>query len=805
MRVPLSWLKDYVDVEAPVDELAHRLTMAGIEVGEVISVGAWDECYVGLVTNVAPHPNADRLTLCTVDWGKEVTQVVCGAPNVAQAQKIAYAKVGAKLFNSHSGKVEELKAAKIRGVVSEGMICSQLELGMGDDHTGIIVLPEEAPVGMSLADYLGDQVLVLELTPNRSDCLSTLGVARETAALTGQSVREPDIAYPEDGEPIESLASVEIADPDLCRRYTAALIHDVNVGPSPGWMRDRLEKAGMRPVNNIVDITNYVMLEFNQPLHAFDFNTLREGKVIVRRARLGETLTTLDREERKLSTDMLLIADSQNGIGLAGVIGGENTEIGEATDTVFLESACFDASNNRRTARALQISSEASQRFEKGLRPQLAPIALRRAVKLILEIAGGKAAKGIIDVFPNGDSCAPTTITLTLGRIRKTLGVDIPAERARSVLTSLGMTIVGEDAPDMDGGSLVVEVPYWRTDLEIEEDLIEELARIIGYDETPMTMLSTPIPHREPETVLEFKDRLKDLLAAFGMQEVINYPVCALEDLEAARATGSGAPLKLANPMSSREQYMRTSLLPGLLSTLAANQPRETGPVAIFELGRVYLDQGRQLPYEWEMAAGLMAGPRWDIHWTGGEGALDFYDVKGLASAALERLGVKVSYSPSSDPSMHPARSARLESDGIEIGVVGEVHPTVVDSFGLQQRPVAAFILDVESLIKAASSAGDSYQPFGRFPPAVRDLALVVPEDVSADQVSRLIQSQRLVSGVKLFDVYSGENIPAGKRSLAYHIQFQAMDRTLNSDEVSKAFNSLVARLGRELGAELRE
>ena len=802
MRVPLSWLKDYVDVDAPVDELAHRLTMAGIEVGEVVSVGDWAECYVGLVTDVAAHPNADRLTLCTVDRGKEVAQVVCGAPNVAQGQKIAYAKIGARLFNSHSGKVEELKAAKIRGVVSEGMICSQLELGMGDDHAGILVLPEEAPVGMSLADYLGDQILVLELTPNRSDCLSMLGVARETAALTGGSVREPDIAYPEDGGPIESLASVEIADPDLCRRYTAGLIHGVKLGPSPGWMQERLEKAGMRPVNNIVDITNYVMLEFNQPLHAFDFNTLKEGKVIVRRARPGETLTTLDGEERKLSTDMLLISDVQDAVGLAGVIGGENTEISETTDTVFLESACFDASNNRRTAQAIQISSEASQRFEKGLRPQLAPIALRRAVKLILEIAGGKAARGIIDVFPDGDGSSLPTVLLTLARIRKVLGVEIPMERVRSVLTSLGMTIVGDDVEE---GSLVVEAPYWRTDLEIEEDLIEELARIIGYDETPTAMLSTPIPHREPETALEFKDRLKDLLAAFGMQEVINYPVCAREDLEAARVSTGGAPLKLANPMSSREQYMRTSLLPGLLSTMAANQARETGPVAIFELGRVYLDQGRRLPDEREMAAGLMAGPRWDIHWTGGEGALDFYDVKGLVGVALERLGVNVSYSPCSDPSMHPARSAKLESNGTEIGVVGEIHPAVVESFGSQRKPVAAFILDVEALIKAASASGHSYRPFGRFPAAIRDLALLVPEDVPADRVSTLIQNHRLVDDVKLFDVYLGENIPTGKRSLAYHIQFQAMDRTLNSDEVSKAFDSLVARLGRELGAELRE
>ena len=363
MKVPLSWLKEYVDVTVPAEELARRLTMAGTEVSEVVTIGGWTSCYVGLVTGVEQHPNADRLSLCTVDLGNETMRVVCGAPNVAPGQKIAFARVGAELFNTHSGKVEPLKAARIRGVVSEGMICSELELGLGDDHAGIVVLPEDAPVSTPLSDYLGDQVLDLEVTPNRPDCLSILGVARESAALTGMTVQEPDSSYPEEGDAVESMVAVEIQDPDLCPRYTASLVSGIVVGPSPRWLQDRLAKAGLRPINNVVDVTNYVMLEYNQPLHAFDFDTLKGGVVIVRRAKAGETLRTLDGTERRLSPSMLVIADAEDPVAIGGVIGGARTEMTEGTTTVLLESANFDPVNNRRTSQTLKLGTEASVRF----------------------------------------------------------------------------------------------------------------------------------------------------------------------------------------------------------------------------------------------------------------------------------------------------------------------------------------------------------------------------------------------------------------------------------------------------------
>jgi phenylalanyl-tRNA synthetase beta chain len=809
VKVPLSWLKEYVDIVVPVKELAHRITMAGTEVAEVATIGGWKDCFVGYVTGVEQHPNADRLTLCTVDIGSERVQVVCGAPNVAAKQKIAFAKVGAGLFNAHSGKVEALKAARIRGVVSEGMICSERELGTGDDHTGILVLPDDAPVGTPLSDYLGDYILDLEVTPNRPDCLSMLGVAHEAATLTGATVREPDCSYPEEGPPIETAASVEIADPDLCHRYTASMITGIKVGPSPRWLQDRLLKAGMRPINNVVDITNYVMLEYNQPLHAFDFDTLREGKVVVRRARPGEVLVSLDGVERSLSPSMLVIADARDAAALGGVIGSAHTEMTETTTTVLLESATFSPVNNRRTAQALRISTEASTRFEKGLRPELAPIALRRATQLIHQIAGGVVFRGILDVFPARDQYAVPTLTLTMGRLRKVLGIDLPIKRVEQALVSLGFL-----CDSLNGNALRVTVPYWRSDINIEDDLVEEVARVIGYEEIPTTMLSTPIPQYQPDPMQELKENVKDLLAACEMQEVITYSLTSLEGLQKVKALDSGVmPLKLANPMSDQQQYLRTTLRNSLLSTLAANRLHDQGPLAIFELGRIYLPRERDsqesggLPEEREVAAGVLAGPQWDALKLspGEEGHLGFYDAKGVVEKVLEELGVTAIYEPAQDPALHPGKCARVVAGDATLGVIGEIHPVVVEAFEIERGPVALFELDVENLLAATSQDVRRYSPVSRFPSATRDLSLVLDLNVPAARVQEVIMRQRLVDRVALFDVYSGKNVPAGKRSLAYHVYFQAPDRTLTTEEVNRASQNVLKALEREVGAELRE
>ncbi|MCH8205659.1 MAG: phenylalanine--tRNA ligase subunit beta [Chloroflexi bacterium] len=816
MRVPLSWLKKYVPIVLPPEELAHRLTMAGVEVGQVEQIGGdWDrdKVLVGRVVKVDRHPNADRLTLPTVDLGNdEAMTVVCGAPNVAGGQKIAFAREGARLFSTRSGKVEPLKSARIRGVPSSGMVCSALELGLGEDHEGILVLDDDAPVGTPLADYLGDVVLDIEVTPNRPDCLAILGVAHEAAALTGQTVTEPDLSYPEDGRPIEDQVRVEIADPELCYRYTASLITGVKMGPSPRWMQDALVRAGQRPVNGIVDITNYVMLEYGQPLHAFDFGGVKERTIIVRAARAGEVLVTLDGERRTLGPPMLTIADAEDAVGLAGVMGGANTEMHEGTTSVLLESANFDPVNTRRTASALRLNTEASHRFERSIRAELAPLALRRATQLILEIAGGEAAQGIIDLYP-GEKERPA-VRISRERIKKVLGVDYEMSEVEGVLSSLGFERSEPemilDRIDRSDGPLWVTVPYWRSDISIEDDLIEEVARITGYDNIPMTTLSAPIPHHEPQTQRSLREQVRDLLAAAGMQEIISYNLTSLETLKAVQALDDVAePLRVTNPMSGEQEYLRTSLRGSVLSTLASNRKTiGAGGIRIFEVGRVFLprDEARErdLPEEREMLAGALSGPRFLPSWRVPTGEMDFFDAKGVLESVFSALGLQVEYEKADDAILHPGKTARLSCGGTAIGVVGEVHPTVRARFDLGQSPVALFEIDIESLATAMSEAGRSYRSTSRFPQSHRDLALIVDQDVPSARIQAIIKAHGLVVGSAPFDVYSGEGVPAGKKSVAYAITFQSTEGTLTSEQVDQAQDSILRQLEREVGASLR-
>ena len=800
--------------------------MAGVEVGEVAEIGGWSEVFVGAVTAVRPHPNADRLRLCSVSVGADdgdVAEVVCGAPNVAAGQKICFARVGARLFNAHSGRAEVLAAARIRGVESQGMICSELELGIGEDHSGIVVLPDDAPLGAPLSDYLGDAILDLELTPNRLDCLSMLGVAHEVAALTGGRVAEPAASYRESGAPAAERVSISIADPDLCRRYTATVIDGVRIGPSPQWLQERLTRAGLRPISNVVDVTNFVMLEYNQPLHAFDLAAVKDATVVVRRARDGERLVTLDGVERVLNRDHLVIADARDAIGLGGVIGGADSEIGPDTATVLLESANFDPVNNRETARAMGLRTEATLRFEKGLRAELAPRALRRATALIQQVAGGAAAPGMVDVYPDPPA-SPLSVRLTMGRLRQSLGMEIETGRARAALESLGFECA--DVSGDGGGALDVVIPWWRNDVNIEDDLVEEVVRVIGYDAVPTAMLSAPIPFHSPSPGIALREEVKDLLAAAGMQEVINYPLVSAELLARIPAdTGDGADvgdgaaaLRVANPMSAAHEYLRTTLQAGLLATLAANQSRGAGPFRLFEAGRVFLARAGDLPEEPEMVAGALAGRRdaasW--HYAAGDraagdgagddvGAMDFYDAKGVVEGLLERLGVRgVVWEAGEHPVYQPGRCAVLRHSGAVLGFVGEVHPPVRERFGLDFGAVAGFELRLAALLNALPVARRRFAALPRYPAAIRDVALTVAADVPAGRVAELILRHRLVRQAELFDLYSGENLAPGTKSLAFHVHFQADDRTLTNDEVSRSLDGLLRSLGREVGATLR-
>ena len=836
MKVPLSWLRQYVNVNIPADELTHRLTMAGVEVGEVEETGGWSGVYVGHVTSVRQHPNADRLRLCTVTTGSgpdgnaEQMEVVCGAPNVAEGQKICFARIGAYLYNAHSQRHETLAAATIRCVESQGMICSELELGLGDDHTGIIVLPDDAPLGEPLSDYLGDTILDLELTPNRLDCLSMLGVAHEVAALTGNTVTEPEIAYEETGAPVGERVTISIADPDLCHRYTATVIDGVNIGSSPQWLQDRLTRAGLRPISNVVDVTNFVMLEYNQPLHAFDLGAVKDNTVIVRRARPGEKLTTLDGIERDLTDENLVIADSQDPIGLGGVIGGANSEIGPHTATVLLESANFNAANNRETATSLGLRTEATLRFEKGLRPELAPLGLRRATALIQEIAGGAIAPGIIDVYP--EPAPPLTVTLTMRRLRQSLGMDIEPSEAQKALESLGFTCTPSAHPELvEGEALVVAIPWWRNDVNIEDDLVEEVVRIIGYDAVPTVMLSTPIPFHSPSRSIALREEVKDLLAAGGMQEVINYSVVSIEMLERIPhlswksenpgnpdSDNASSPMRLANPMSATHEYLRPTLHAGLLANLADNQADGPGPFRLFEAGRVFLPRAGDLPEEVETIAAVIAGQRSEASWLAGNdaGGMDFYDAKGMVEWLLERLGITAQWEPGEHPVYQPGRCAVVNAlssslppegegqGGDVLGFVGEVHPAIRDRFGLDFTQVAGFELRLSALLAALPDSERNFVSLPRFPAATCDLALIVPADVPAGRVTELILRNRLVQRAELFDIYSGENLATGTKSLAFHLNFQAADRTLTSEEVTRSLDGLLRNLQREVGATLR-
>ena len=804
MKVPLAWLVEYVPLNLPPSELAHRLTMAGVEA--IYDPGAsagWEHVFVGLVTQVQPHPNAERLRLATVDVGTESVTVVCGAPNVAEGQRVAFARVGANLINPRDGERFALAAAIIRGVVSAGMVCSERELGLGDDHEGILVLADEAPVGRPLAEFIRDDVLELEVTANRGDTLSILGVAHEVAAITGEQVAEPPLDYVAEGTDINGSVQVRVDNPELCGRYLATAVRGIRVGTSPRWMQERLLLAGMRPINNVVDVTNYVMLEYGQPLHAFDLNKVRQQAIIVRAARSGEGLTTLDDQELALQPPMLVIADPERAIALAGVMGGANSEMTDATTDVLLESATFDAINTRRTAQLLKLRSEASARFEKGLHPELALRAVRRATSLILQTAGGRADEGVAEDYPRPVARQP--IRLRPQRLHDLLGVDFAPEQVSQVLVSLGLEV--GSSPD---GTLLATPPYWRTDLSIEEDLIEEVARTIGYEAVPAAPLAGRTPVHVPQPMRLLREQVKDILVASGMQETISYSLVSqgLMDM-AGRPLGGGPtggtePLRMANPMSQEQEYLRTTLRGSVLRNLATNLRQAFSGLGVFEAGRVYWARPEDLPDERETVFVALGGERGESLWTKGSAPLDFYDAKGVLLSLLGGLGVQARFERATDPILHPGRTARVLVDEQPIGVIGELHPQSVAAFDLPTPLVACFELDLALLLPKLPERKYGYRPFSKFPRADRDLALVVDEPVPAEQLQAIIERHPLVRRVVLFDLFSGSPLPPGKKSLAYHVELQSEQGTLSTEAVNEAMATVVRRLEQEASASLR-
>lgn len=843
MKVPLKWLRDYVDIVVSPEDLAHRLTMAGLESDGVTYIGAdWKNVYVGQIIDLKPHPNADRLQLVTADYGKGQITVVTGATNISVGDKVPVALVGARLIDGHSPerKMITLKPTKLRGIVSEGMVCSGLELGLSDDHAGILILHPEARVGAELQEELGDIVIDLALTPNRSDALALIGVAREVAALTGQKLRLPTVEVPEDGPPISDLARVTIEAPDLCPRYSAMVIQGVKIGPSPRWMQERLSAAGMRPINNIVDITNYVMLEMGQPLHAFDLDTVKDHHIVVRRAKPGEVLETLDGVKRELTSEMVVIADPEKAIGLGGVMGGANTEISENTTNIILESANFDPINNRRTARALALPTEASRRFEKGLPAELTVQALRRAMQLMHDLGGGVVAKGVIDVYPH--PVARRQIVLPDNEVDRLLGIDFGRERVTQILESLDFAVEPED------GALRVTVPPHRVDVSLPADLVEEVARIIGYDAIPTRMLPGSLPPQYKNELREWEAAARATLIGCGLNEIISYSLTNKQrqrrlvpaDLEAEPVTVRlGAsdeatplpaplppiidpavlacriePLRVLNPLTTEAETLRLSALSSMLETLRANLRHAEQDVDLFEIGRIYLPRDNDLPDERRVISIALSGYR-SGRALGERVETDFFDLKGTVEALLDRFGIRgARFVPVAHPTFHPGRAALVvvdgQADGLPApesiaGIMGELRREVAEAFDIEGQRAYAATLDLGVLI-AAGQREAAFTPLSKYPPVIQDIAVIVNQTLPAETVRRVIMETggSLVREARLFDVYTGQPIPEGQKSLAYSLTYQSNDHTLTDEEVKAVHARIERALEKRLGAKIR-
>lgn len=810
MRVPLKWLNEFVQPDVDAGELARKLTLAGLEVEKIDHVGSeWDKVYTAYVHKVDRHPDADRLVLATVEAGEHRLTVVTGAPNIATGQKVVLALAGARLIDGHSdsGEFKTLKPGKIRGIMSEGMVCSEKELGMSDEHEGILVLPEDAPLGLPLQEYLGDTVLEFEITPNLAHDFSVLGVAREVGALYHKALSEPE-RIDLDTIPSTRPDLVTIEAPELCSRYIAAVIEGIHVGPSPDWMARRLQQAGVRSISNIVDVTNYVMLEYGQPLHAFDYDRLAGNRIVVRHAGAGELLETLDHIDRTLDPDMLVIADADRAIALAGVMGGTDTEVSDATTTVLLESAAFDMKSVRRTSRLLKLRSDASARFERGVDPNLARTGIARALELLLQVSPGARIVDIADVYPV--PVAPRQLSMRFDRIEQLLGIGFPAADVERVLTDLGFQ------PVIDGDDLTVTIPTFRQDVSIPEDIVEEVGRILGYDLVPATLPigQTVLVERDPHYLLQ--TRLRQALTAGGASEVVTY-ITAPEAMLSTFASDNGevgvltprpidSLLKLVNPLNAERPYLRNTLLPALLETAAANLRHRRG-VRLFELARVYLPAGRnELPTEIQTLGIVLAGQRDDLNRFASNEALDFFDLKGLVDAALRQVSITdLAYEATTAPGFHPGRTASIMRGSRQIGLIGELHPEAARQFGIEGVRVVAGEIDAEALVELSQRQKSSISS-PRFLPVEQDLAVVVTESTPSADVEAALRTGAgpLLTDIALFDVFRGPQIGEENKSLAYRLTFTSPGRALTDDDLVKVRGKIERTLKQQVAGRLR-
>ncbi len=818
MKVSLNWLNEYVDVPSDLKAFCDRLDLTGTGVEGVEKTGAaFDNIVTAQVVEKQQHPDSDHLWVCKVDVGEwntgedgqpEPLQIVCGAQNFNQGDHIVTALVGATLPGDFT-----IKKSKLRGVASCGMNCSERELGLGNDHDGIMILPQDAPIGVPFADYMKmtDTVLDLEITPNRPDCLSMVGMAREVGAMYRADVALPLYELEEDASQpaVADLCTVEVQDPARCARYTARVIKDVKIGPSPKWLAERVTAAGARSINNVVDVTNYILFLYGQPLHAFDYDKLvgADGKahIVVRAAEDGEKFTTLDDIERTLTSDMTVIATPEHAVALAGVMGGLETEITEESTTVLLEAATFEHGRTSRTSRNLGLISESSMRYERGVDDN--PIAdySAAAAALLAEVAGGKVCPGIVDVYPAPTE--PRELPFRIPRFTQMMGVEIPRADIIDILERLDC-----DVTDDGSDTLQVSAPTCRPDLEREIDLYEEVLRLWGMDLVPPTLPASPDRVGALTDWQLFVRKVNRALTAAGLNETTTYSFADPDELAKLRmsADGLGDAVELINPMNAEQSVMRQSIIPGLLRSVAYNQAHGVKNVQLYETGVVFsAHEGAKKPREKQKLAGVLAGAMRDAAWNAPAVPFDFFDGKGVVESLARELAIaKLRFkalTAEEAPHLQPGRAAQVNAGGTVLGWVGELHPLAVDAYEAE-APVVAFELDMEALARATRPSRD-YIDVPEFPPVSIDVAFVVDEDVTNERLVQCITSAggKLLADVRLFDVYRDDlRVGAGKKSMAYALTFRAPDRTLTGEEVDKAVAKLKKKVAGATGAEVR-
>tara|TARA_B100000700_G_scaffold124185_3_gene139112 strand:- start:1780 stop:4212 length:2433 start_codon:yes stop_codon:yes gene_type:complete len=810
----MNWIKEYISIpqSVTIEEIVDKLTKASVEVDGVNRIGEWWEpelIQVGLVKDILPHPNADRLRLADIELAKsKVERVVCGAPNLEIGQKIVFAKTGSKVFSPKTNDYITLEAAKIRGVESNGMVLSESELGISDNHEGILVLDNDYEVGTSAQSILADTILDVHIWPNRPDLMNIVGIAREIDAIFNakSTLKLPDMTYNIDNDNNLNFPKIEIDNYDLCSRYTGMLIKDVTIGESPSWLQDKLRSAGMRPIYNVVDITNYVMMEMGQPLHSFDYDKLN-GTIKVRNAKKGEQLVTLDDETRELATTDLVIADDKTAIALAGVMGGANSDITDNTKNVFLEAANFNPNNIRRTSQKFDLRSEASARFERNLPPHLAYLGIQRAAKLIQDICGGTVIHELADVN-NGISDKRHTVKMNIKTVQRICGIDVSEKEVLEKLQLLGFELDSKKGDD-----LIISVPLWRTDITIIDDLIEEFIRIYGYDKVPSISINGKIPDHDLQDIIRVKSRLQDLFVAQGFNEIISYSLTTVEKLKiilGEQAVDDNPPIALKNTLSSERKVLRTSMRHSLLETISYNIHNGQSNIWIFESGRIYSERRDDIVgtfkdsplAEQEYIVGAVSAQTLDRFGLPTNKAVDFFDVKGALEAIFTSIKVNPSFTSSNHIGLTTPTTDILVNDDT-IGVLGTVNRSVLDQFDIA-GDVILFELQIDAITNALSGI-NHFKAFSKFPAVVNDLAVIVDENISHNSLIEVFQESALVHNVQLFDIYRGDQIDDNKKSLAYKITYQSFDKTLTNEEVTQEQNKIIKQLNKNYGATIRE